>query len=486
MNILLVDDDARSRAGVGKFLREMGHDITECADGEEALTTYTSGSFLMVLSDIRMPKLSGIELLKRISALPGKQADVILFTGHGDMTTAIEALRAGAYDYLLKPINVEELAAITERVAEHQSLLQENRTLTERFSEEVQAATEETRQEVTRLRRALSQAAGLENIGFFSRPMLALVQQAQKYHQNRSIPVLIEGETGTGKEIIARLIHYGQGVDPESQAPFIDVNCAAITANLFESELFGYDPGAFTGGLNKGQKGKLDIAQGGTLLLDEVGEIPLELQGKLLRVIQEKEFYRVGGLKKIKTDVRIICATNADLERRVEQGTFRRDLYFRLKVGHLIIPPLRQRRDDIIPLTEMFLRQFAGPRVNRFRSIRNDTAEILINYDWPGNVRELRNTIEWVSFMFDDAELTPAHLTKLKKGHVSHSAATDPQEAATDRFSLPAAGFNLEEYTDRIIQQAIEVCNGNKTAAALRLGISRRSLYNRLKKTKGD
>lgn len=485
MNILLVDDDARSRAGVGKFLREMGHHITECADGEEAFVTYNSGAFPMVMSDIRMPKLSGIDLLKRISALPGKQADVVLFTGHGDMTTAIEALRAGAYDYLLKPINVEELAAITERVAEHQSLLQENKVLTERFSEEVQAATEETRQEVSRLRRALSQAAGLENIGFFSRAMLALVQQAQKYHQNRSIPVLIEGETGTGKEIIARLIHYGQGGgDPDSQTPFIDVNCAAITANLFESELFGYDPGAFTGGLNKGQKGKLDIAQGGTLLLDEVGEIPLELQGKLLRVIQEKEFYRVGGLKKIKTDVRIICATNADLERRVEQGTFRRDLYFRLKVGHLVIQPLRQRRDDILPLATMFLRQFAGAKANRFRSIRAEAAEILLGYDWPGNVRELRNTIEWVSFMFDDAELTPAHLANLKSPPIL--SANDGPAAATDRFSLPAAGFNLEEYTDKIIQQAIEVCNGNKTAAALRLGISRRSLYNRLKKTKGQ
>lgn len=484
MKILLVDDDARSRAGVGKFLREMGHDIIECGDGEEALAAYTGGTFPMVLSDIRMPKLSGIELLKRISALPGKQADVVLFTGHGDMTTAIEALRAGAYDYLLKPINVEELAVITERVAEHQLLLQENKALTERFSEEVEAATEESRREVSRLRRALSQVAGLENIGFFSRSMLALVQQAKKYHQNRAIPVLIEGETGTGKEIIARLIHYGDYGAPDNQTPFIDVNCAAITANLFESELFGYDPGAFTGGLNKGQKGKLDIAQGGTLLLDEVGEIPLELQGKLLRVIQEKEFYRVGGLKKIKTDVRIICATNADLEKRVEQGTFRRDLYFRLKVGHLIIPPLRQRRDDIIPLATMFLRQFAGPKANRFRSIRDDAAELLLGYDWPGNVRELRNTMEWVSFMFDDSELTPAYLTNLKRPPVLSSSAGGP-DAAAARFSLPAAGFNLEEYTDKIIEQAIEMCGGNKTVAALRLGISRRSLYNRLKKTKG-
>jgi two-component system, NtrC family, response regulator AtoC len=259
-----------------------------------------------------------------------------LFTGHGDMATAIEALRSGAYDYLLKPINVAELAVITDRIAEHQSLLRENRVLNTRFTDEVQAATEEARQEVSRLRQLVSHYIGIDNVGVFSETMRQIVQQAQKYHEDRLIPVLIEGETGTGKEIIARMIHFGGAA---REAPFVDVNCAALTASLFESELFGYEAGAFTGGLVKGQKGKLDVAQGGTLLLDEVGEIPLELQGKLLRVMQEKEFYRVGGLKKVKTDVRIICATNANLEKCVEEGTFRKDLFYRLKVGHIVIPP---------------------------------------------------------------------------------------------------------------------------------------------------
>jgi DNA-binding NtrC family response regulator len=484
VNILLVDDDARSRAGVAKFLWEMGHHVTECCDGEEAYAAYTAGAFPMVLSDIKMPKLSGLELLSCIAALPGKRADVVLFTGHGDMGTAIQALRAGAYDYLLKPINVEELAAITDKIAEHQSLLCENKALTERFSVEVQAATAETRQELSRLKRVLSQVAGLENIGFFSPQMKNIIQQAQKYHTNRSIPVLIEGETGAGKEIISRIIHYGN-MDGEmhNSRPFVDVNCAAITANLFESELFGYDPGAFTGSLTKGQKGKLDMAQGGTLLLDEVGEIPLELQGKLLRVIQEKEFYRVGGLKKIQTDVRIICATNANLEQRVEQGTFRKDLYFRLKVGHFLIPPLRQRREDIIPLAELFLGQFAGKKADRFRQISSSAADILLTYDWPGNVRELRNTMEWVSFMYDDAELKPLHLINLQKNLQSPLSVPDHGQTVTsERFSLPDDGFSLEEYNDWIIQQAIEACQGNKTAAAMRLGISRRALYSRLKK----
>ena len=486
MNILLVDDDAGSRAGVAKFLIKLGHQVTECQDGEEALTAYTTGDFPMVLSDIKMPKLSGLELLRCISALQNKKTDVVLFTGQGDMGTAIEALRAGAYDYLLKPINVKELAIITERIAEHQSLLRENKVLTERFTDEVRAATEDTRQELSRLKKRLSQINGLENVGVFSDKMQDIVKQAQKYHGNRSIPVLIEGETGAGKEIISRIIHYGDmSGEILQQAPFIDINCAAITGNLFESELFGYDPGAFTGSLTKGQKGKLDLAQGGTILLDEVGEIPLELQGKLLRVIQEKEFYRVGGLKKFKTDVRIICATNANLEQRVEQGTFRRDLYFRLKVGHLLIPPLRQRRGDIIPLAEMFLRQFAGQRVNRFQRISESAAKILMRYEWPGNVRELRNTMEWVAFMHDDAELKPQHLENLRKiDQITHTP-DSKLILATEKFVLPASGFDLEEHMNLIIQQALEVCHGNKTAAAMRLGISRRSLYSRLERKNG-
>lgn len=485
MNILLVDDDAGSRAGVAKFLLQMGHLVTQCRDGQEAFDRYTDGDFPMVLSDIRMPKVSGLELLRRIMALPGKRADVVLFTGHGDMETAIDALRSGAYDYLLKPINVSELAAITDRIVEHQSLLRENKVLTEQFSDEVRAATEDTRQELSLLKQRLMQTNGLGNMGIFSAEMKSIVAQAHKYHENRLIPVLIEGETGTGKEIISRILHYGDMSDEQiSQAPFIDVNCAAITASLFESELFGYDPGAFTGSLTKGQKGKLDIAQGGTLFLDEVGEIPLELQGKLLRVIQEKEFYRVGGLKKCKTDVRIICATNANLEQMVEQGTFRKDLYFRLKVGHFVIPPLRLRRDDILPMTEMFLQQFAGKKLNRFQRISESAATILLSYAWPGNVRELRNTMEWVAFMHDDVELKPEHLTNLRKPLEFKSIPTSSEPLTSGQFVLPASEFKLEEHMDEIVQQALQACHGNKTAAALRLGISRRSLYSRLERKK--
>ena len=481
MNILLADDDADSRAGVAEFLRELGHNIIECGDGAEALATYQAGDFPMVLSDIKMPRLSGLELLERITAQTGeKPADVVLFTGHGDMATAIAALRAGAYDYLLKPINVTELAVLVGRIAEHQALLRENRTLTEKFTEEVAAATAESKLEIARLRGLAMQAAGLDRVGFFADKMRRLAQQAKKYHEDRSIPVLIEGETGTGKEIIARLIHYG---DLGTQAPFVDINCAAITASLFESELFGYEAGAFTGGLVKGSKGKFDIAQGGTILLDEVGEIPLDLQGKLLRVIQEKEFYRVGGLKKIITDVRVVCATNADLSHRVEQGAFRKDLYYRLKVGHIVIPPLRRRQEEILPLAEMFLAELAAQKGRRFRKISPEAGRRLQAYDWPGNVRELRNAIEWIVFMYDDSEIKPEHLGGLLGGPVgagrSAAVCLNP-----DDIILPSGGLALEDYTDRIVAAALTLCRGNKTAAARYLGISRRSLYCRLDKMK--
>jgi two-component system response regulator AtoC len=484
MNILLVDDDADSRTGVAEFLRELGHHAVECADGAEALAAYQAGDFPMVLSDIKMPCLSGLELLERITAQAGKKpADVVLFTGHGDMATAIAALRAGAYDYLLKPINVTELAALVGRIAEHQALLRENRTLTEKFTEEVAAATEESKREIARLKGLAMQAAGLGHVVFFSEEMRRLACQAEKYHHDRSIPVLIEGETGTGKEIIARIIHYG---DLGEQAPFVDVNCAAITASLFESELFGYEAGAFTGGLAKGSKGKLDMAQGGTILLDEIGEMPLDLQGKLLRVIQEKEFYRVGGLKKIPTDVRVICSTNADLSRRVEQGAFRKDLYYRLKVGHIVIPPLRQRQEEILPLAEMFLVELTAQKGRSFRKFSPEAADRLLAHNWPGNVRELRNTIEWIVFMHDDSEVRPAHLAGLTDGPVAAGPAAAPACLNPDDIVLPPRGFALEDYIDSIVAAALARCRGNKTAAARYLGISRRSLYCRLDRKKRE
>lgn len=481
MNILLVDDDSDGRAYVGEFLRKLGHHVVECRDGQDGLEAFGTGDYHMVLSDLKMPRLSGIELLHALSSFAGgRDFDVVLLTGHGGMDSAIEALRAGAYDYLLKPVNVEELAAVTERVAERQALRRENKILTEKFEDEVKAATEETRHELARLRKAYCESMGVSNLVVFSEAMKTVLKQARRLHADRSVPVFIEGETGTGKEVIARYVHYGRG---DVSAPFVDLNCAAIAPSIFESELFGYEAGAFTGGLPKGRKGKLDMAAGGTLFLDEIAEIPVELQAKLLRVIQEKEFYRVGGLKKIKTDVRVICATNVDIEKKIKQKAFRQDLFYRLSVGRITLLPLRQRKEDILPLAGMFLANFAREKGKRFRTISGGAADMLLSYEWPGNVRELKNAVEWAVLMWDDSKLKPVHLGILKdrkKGAPVETASAGIIDC--NSFTLPSGSLPIEEYFDNIIIEALKLNKGNKTQTAKYLGISRRSLYSRLKR----
>ncbi|MGI6685241.1 MAG: sigma 54-interacting transcriptional regulator [Bacillota bacterium] len=243
---------------------------------------------------------------------------------------------------------------------------------------------------------------GTDEIKIFSSPMQKVIEQAKILHKDRSVPVLIEGETGTGKELIARFIHFGPR---GTERPFVDINCAAITPTIFESELFGYEGGAFTGGRSGGQKGKLDLAQGGSLFLDELGEIPVSMQAKLLRVIQEKEYYRVGGLKKQEADVRLICATNVNLEKNIKEGSFRKDLFYRLEAVRIHIPPLRLRKDDILPLAQWFLKTAALKKGKYFKSISEEAASFLTTYPWPGNVRQLKNTIEYIVIMFDDNEV---------------------------------------------------------------------------------
>lgn len=480
MNILLVDDSKMSRYWVAKTLIRAGHNVVECDSGAEALERFSQDYYPFVLSDVMMPGMTGIDLLRKISAMPeGKETDVVLFTSHNDVGLAIEALRAGARDYMLKPINMHELSIITQRVAEQRVIFKEHRQLKERFRHEVEAATSETRQELDRIKEVLAKVTGMRHVGIFSQVMQHITLQAQKYHTDRSIPVLIEGETGTGKELIASMIHNGQAL---SDKPFIAINCAAISSTLFESELFGYEAGSYTGGLSKGQKGKIDLAQGGTLFLDEIGEMPLELQAKLLRVIQEKEYYRVGGLQRIRTDLRIVCATNADLAERLKNGSFRKDLYYRLNVGHIQLPPLRERSDDILPLAELFLKQFNQEKGKKFQKVGSEAAQMLLAYQWPGNVRELRNAIEWVVFMFNDEEVQPNHLGILDHDFSGAYRETSVQTMELWNFRLPEEEFSLDEYIDRIVKQALERHQGNRSAAARALGMTRRALCCRLDK----
>jgi len=316
-----------------------------------------------------------------------------------------------------------------------------------------------------------------EGIGVFSEAMKEVFNQAKKLHEDRSFPVLIEGETGTGKEIVARFLHYGEQAEA---GPLVDLNCAALAPSIFETELFGYEEGAFTGALPKGRKGKLDLAQGGSLFLDEIAEISFGLQAKLLRLVQEKAFYRVGGLKKVRADVRFIFATNKKLEQEVRKGAFREDLYYRLNVGRIFIPPLRERREEIIPLARLFLQNSALYKGKQFRGISGEAAEILKAHCWPGNVRELKNVIEWAVFMGDDSELKPSHLNILNNQAGEGVGEQKPQTIDPYNFDLPAEKLPLDNYINRIILQALQMNHGNKTRTAEYLGISRRSLYCRL------
>lgn len=440
MNILLVEDDVASRKSLRRFFEKLQHTVVECADGEMALAAISLQQFDLILSDIRMPKLAGIELLRHVKRMANsKNTPVVMFTGYGTMDSAIEAMRLGAMDYLLKPVDVQQLIGILDRVAD-----------------KVPPRSEGER------------SVGLTehpSIGVFSEELRRLHAEAQMYSRDRTIPVLIRGETGTGKEMVAHIIHGSDGT-----LPFIDINCAAITNSLFESELFGYESGSFTGSLARGQKGKIDLAAGGTLFLDEVAEIPLELQGKLLRFLQEKEFYRVGGLKKIKSDVRIVCATNVNLEEAVENRTFRRDLYYRLKVGQLFLAPLRQRVKEIIPLAEKFLSEFSVHKQKAFHGISPEAKRLLEEYQWPGNIRELRNVIERAVFMYDDSELKVCHLEEI--GGKGNTLLLDNEISAV----AGTEGF-LQDHIIEVVEQTIRDNQGNKAAAARILGISRSSIY---------
>lgn len=479
INILLVDDEPDGRSLIAQFLSDCGHLVIEADNAYTALSSISENEIHLVLSDNKMPGISGIDLLRRIKDWPGgEDIDVVIFTAFSDQQVIIDALRAGAYDYLPKPINIEELVAITERVAEHLSLKTENRLLTARFSDALEAAVAEAKEELSSIKLAYSKKMGLKEIGIFSPVMQQIIDVAGRLHDNRSIPVLIEGETGTGKEIIARFIHHGNDL---SDAPFIALNCAAIAPSVFESELFGYESGSFTGALSKGQKGKLDLAQGGTLFLDEISEIPVSLQAKLLRFIEEKEFYRVGGLKKIKSDVRIIGASNQDLGEMLRQGTFRQDLYYRLNTCHINVPPLRERKDEIIPLANMFLKELAYDMNKSFKSISKDAANILLDHDWPGNVRELRHVLEWSVMMFNDIKLKSDHLNIVQRSR-SLEKKTD-NIIAVDQLDLvlPPHQLPLDHLLKQIYKAALDMHKGNKTETARYLGISRSSLHYRLK-----
>lgn len=479
MKILIVDDDISSGSAVAEFIKEqLGYQIHLCHSGAEAILSLGNEDFQLVISDMRMPGISGLDLLKRIKQLPnGKGIEVVIMTGFGDMETSIEALRGGAYDYLLKPVNIEELAIIIERVAENFRLKEENKDLKENFQKEISLVKKEEADRIQYYETTIREITSVGKIGVFSEVMRGVVRMAEQFHEDRSVPVLIEGETGTGKEVMARLVHFGKNSD--ILQPFISINCSAISPTLFESELFGYEGGAFTGALKEGKPGKLELAQGGTLFLDEIGEMPLDMQPKLLRVLQQKEMFRVGGSKPITLDVRVIFATNRNLKQMVAEKTFRSDLYYRLNTGRLYIPPLRERKEAILSFSQIFLDQYSKKRGRKFRFISKEAKKLLQEYDWPGNIRELKNAIERATLLFNDLELKPEHLRFL---HADENEQVTEQPIVPGRIVLPEDELNLEQIELEIVRKALKKFDQNKSKTAEYLRITRSALRSRMNK----
>jgi DNA-binding NtrC family response regulator len=480
MNILIVDDDKSSGSAVAEFIEEqLSHKIKLCHNGDDALLALKSDDYQMVISDMRMPGISGLDLLKRIKLLPnGAAIEVIIMTGFGDMESSIEALRSKAYDYLLKPVNVEELAILIERVAESIQLKKGNCILKENSKNGNSNDNKEETERVKYYETTIRDITSVGKVGVFSDAMRAVVKMAEQFHEDRSVPVLIEGETGTGKEVMARLVHFGQ--ESDMLQPFISINCSAISPTLFESELFGYDTGAFTGARKDGKLGKLELAQGGTLFLDEIGEMPLDMQPKLLRVLQQKEMYRVGGNKAIDLDVRVIFATNRNLKQMVAEKTFRSDLYYRLNTGRLYIPPLRERKEAILSFSQVFLDQYSKKRGRRFRFISKVAKKMLQEYDWPGNIRELKNSIERATLLFNDLELKPEHLRFLQVDETDF--VTSEQALVPGRIVLPDDVLDIEQLELEIVRKALKKFDNNKSKTADYLCITRSALRSRMNK----
>lgn len=481
MKILLIDDEPDVRKSLAGFLLKLGHEVTCAGDAMDGLARFHSQAVDTVITDIRMPKMDGLELLRRLKDVERSAVDVIIITGHGDLDNAINALKYGAFDYLQKPINVRELALTLERLAVYKKLLNDYSSLKKDFNRRLEVKAQALRSEAEQLRRAFLEEVGLGDFRVHSEAMRQVVSLAEKYAQEPSLPVLIQGESGTGKELVARYIHYHAQTDPLS--PFVAINCGAISPHLFEGEFFGHEPGAYTGASSQGGIGKLEAAEGGTVFLDEIGEMTPELQVKLLRVLEEKRFFRVGGVKEIPVQVRFICATNKDLRLETDRGRFRTDLFYRINICDIAIPPLRERQADIAPLAQRFVSRACMRKGREFGRFTPSALNQLEAHPWPGNVRQLKNVMERLALLgpwdqVGEEDLPLATDTACGAKPDSARGLVLGQSA----FDLPEGGMDLEALNNRIIALALEKNRGNITQTAQYLAISRRVLQGRLKK----
>jgi DNA-binding NtrC family response regulator len=439
-SILIVDDEDATRALCRDIAAEMGLEVHTASTTNEALELLEQSPLDIVVTDLKVPQLGGLELLKRISAAQ-PNTSVMVLTQYGTIETAVTATRLGAKDYVTKPFHVEELRAKIERLIQSVELDHENRVLREQ----------------------LRTRPGFGGLIGVSAKMQRLYKMIEKVSQH-NYPVLILGESGTGKELVARSIHY-MGV--RQKKPFVPVDCSGLVPTLIESELFGYVKGAFTGAQHA-RAGLLETGNGGTVFLDEIGDLPVDLQAKLLRALQEREIRPVGATDRVRIDIRIIAATNRDLESAIRTGGFRQDLYFRLNVVQLKLPPLRERKSDIPLLVNSFLEKFSDPQ-RPLRTISEDAMRRLMAYDWPGNVRELENAVE--------------RAVALGSGPILHMGdlPSNLQQGGSDKSLDSDELTTLDEMERRAILRALRETNGDKLAAARLLGIGKTTLYRKLK-----
>jgi len=442
--VLIIEDEAKMRRLLELNLGEDGFKTLSSGDAETGLKLLTSEPVHLVLTDLKLPGMSGLQFLQTAKqenpALP-----IVVMTAFGSVETAVEAMKAGASDYVLKPFSLAEIRMVVHKELDHSRLREENRSL----------------------REALGQKYSHPNIVARSPKMQEVLATVERVAPTNST-VLLGGESGVGKDLIARAIHEKSR---RASGPFVKINSTAIPENLLESELFGYEKGAFTGA-TASKPGKFELADKGTLFLDEIGDVPPAIQVKLLRVLQEREFERLGGTRTVKVDVRLLAATNRDLRAALEDGTFREDLYYRLNVVPIDIPPLRERKEDIPDLANLFLARFAKDSGRQLRGITPAAMQVLLGHYWPGNVRELQNVIERACALAAGPELDVAY--------VQLDLPRNRGGAAGDRF-LPD-GMTLDQWEDEMIREALKRANGNKSQAARLLGLSRNALRYRLSK----
>ncbi|OGV45556.1 MAG: transcriptional regulator [Lentisphaerae bacterium GWF2_44_16] len=440
--ILIVDDERNTREVLVRLLR-MDYELTLAEDGQIALNILKRNNYDLVITDLRMPGADGMEVLKAVLSKEPSPPCIVI-TAYGSIESAVSAMKAGAFDFVTKPVNFDRLEILIKRALESKFLKEENREL----------------------RKRLDNRFGVENIIGKSSAMQSVLDIVRQVAPTRST-VLITGESGTGKELIAQSLHQLSGRDGK----FLPVHCAALPSNLLESELFGHEKGSFTGALEQ-RKGRFELSDGGTLFLDEIGEIDLQIQVKLLRALEVRSFERVGGVETLHTDTRVITATNRDLKKMVEDGKFREDLFYRLDVVNINIPPLRERHEDIPLFVKFFLDEFSKENGKNINSISEEALSALCSYNWPGNVRELKNCVERMVVLSRsntlEIENIPLSIRGMKLGSEKGC-----QESG---FST----LDLDRNEKMLIQKALDECAGNRTKAALKLGISRRTLHRKL------